>query len=321
MNFVVLSIIIGVSSFLICFILLSAKEPQKDETQKRLDKIKRKSFESEKEIKERISLLVNDTTYRIQFVGHILKNFSFSAKIRNALFLADSKLQVDTFIFLSILIGVLAGSLIAIKSVVCAPIGFIFSIIPSLMLHSSINKRVKMFTQQFPDALNMISSSLRAGHPLMSSFETVVQEMPKPVSSVFKNTVDEISLGIDIKEALNSMVKLVPQSMDLKFFVTAVLIQRDVGGNLAELLDSLSATIRERFKILGQLKAQTAQTRFSGIILSIMPPLVGGGIFILSPEYMDPLLHTEQGKLVLLGAVFLTLLGLYSIRKITDIEF
>ena len=321
MNFVVLSIIIGVSSFLICYILLSAKEPQKDETQKRLDKIKRKSFESEKEIKERISLLVNDTTYRIQFVGHILKNFSFSAKIRNALFLADSKLQVDTFIFLSILIGVLVGSLIAIKSVVCAPIGFIFSIIPSLMLRSSINKRVKMFTQQFPDALNMISSSLRAGHPLMSSFETVVQEMPKPVSSVFKNTVDEISLGIDIKEALNSMVKLVPQSMDLKFFVTAVLIQRDVGGNLAELLDSLSATIRERFKILGQLKAQTAQTRFSGIVLSIMPPLVGGGIFVLSPEYMDPLLHTEQGKLVLLGAVFLTLLGLYSIRKITDIEF
>lgn len=177
-----------------------------------------------------------------------------------------------------------------------------------------------MFTQQFPDALNMISSSLRAGHPLLASFETVVQEMPKPVSTVFKTPVDEISLGIDVKEALNSMVKLIPDSLDLKFFVTAVLIQRDVGGNLAELLDGLSTTIRERFKLLGQLKAQTAQTRFSGIILSVMPPLVGGGIFLLSPEYMEPLLKTQQGNLALLGAVFLTLLGLYSINKITNIE-
>lgn len=320
MNVLISSCLIGFSFFLICLILLSSQAPQKDETQKRLDKIKRKSFETEKEIKERISLLVNDTTYQIQFLGRILKQFSFSSKIKNALLLADSKLQVDTFLFLSFLCGLIGFSLISMKSIICAPFGFILSIIPSVMLTSAIQKRLRMFTQQFPDALNMISSSLRAGHPLMASFETVVQEMPKPVCSVFKNTVDEISLGIDIKEALNSMIKLVPQSMDLKFFVTAVLIQRDVGGNLAELLDSLSGTIRERFKILGQLKAQTAQTRFSGIILSIMPPLVGGAIFALSPEYMSPLLTTENGKLALLLSIFLTLMGLYCIKKITDIE-
>lgn len=320
MNILIYSILIGLSSFLICLIILTSKENQEDETQQRLNKIKRKSFESEKEIKERISLLVNDTSYKIQFLGQILKNFSFSAKIKNSLYIADSKLQIDTFLFLSFLCGLIGFCAIAIKSTIFAPIGLVLSAVPSIFLNSTIQKRLKMFTQQFPDALNMISSSLRAGHPLMASFETVVQEMPKPVSSVFKNTVDEISLGIDIKDALNSMIKLVPQSMDLKFFVTAVLIQRDVGGNLAELLDSLSETIRERFKILGQLKAQTAQTRFSGIILSIMPPLVGGGIFALSPEYMEPLLTTENGKLALLSSVFLTLLGLYCIRKITDIE-
>ena len=320
MNTLIISSLIGISTFFVCIILLTSKEQTKDATQVRLDKIKRKSFESEKEIKERISLLVNDTTYRIQFLGQILKNFSFSEKIKNKLFLADSKLQIDTFLFLSLSIGLLMSSLIALKSMICAPIGMIFSIIPSLILDSAINKRLQMFTEQFPDALNMISSSLRAGHPLMASFETVVQEMPKPVSSVFKNTVDEISLGIDIKDALNSMVKIIPQSMDLKFFVTAVLIQRDVGGNLAELLDSLSGTIRERFKILGQLRAQTAQTRFSGIILGIMPPLVCGGIFLLSPEYMEPLINTTNGKIVLLSSVFLTILGLFSIKKITDIE-
>lgn len=315
-----LSFLIGISAFLICAILLTSTEQKKDATQKRLEKIKNKSFKNDKEIQEKISLLVSDTTYRVKFFGQILRNFKTTEKIKNALFLADSKLQVDTFIFLSMLCGVFLSALIGMLSTKYALLGLIGCAIPALILRNNINNRLGMFTQQFPDALNMISSSLRAGHPLLASFETVVQEMPQPVSNVFKTAVDEISLGIDVKDALNSMIKIIPASLDLKFFVTAVLIQRDVGGNLAELLDGLSTTIRERFKLLGQLKAQTAQTRFSGLILSLMPPMVGGAIFLLSPEYIDPLLHTEQGNLALLAAVFLTILGLYSIKRITDIE-
>jgi len=320
MSTAALSFLIGFSAFCICLILFSPSVKPKDATQKRLDKIKNKSFKTEKEINEKISLLVADTTYRIKFLGQILRRFKTTEKIKNALFIADSKLQVDTFIFLCVFFALLGFGIIAVFSLMYAPLGLGFGIIPAISLRLNINKRLQMFTQQFPDALNMISSSLRAGHPLMASFETVVQEMPQPVSNVFKTSVDEISLGIDVKDALNSMIRLIPDSLDLKFFVTAVLIQRDVGGNLAELLDGLSATIRERFKLLGQLKAQTAQTRFSGIILGIMPPLVGGGIFLLSPEYMEPLLKTQQGNMALLGAIFLTLLGLYSINKITDIE-
>lgn len=319
MNTLILSIFTGLACFWICMILLSPSG-KKDVTQKRLEQIKNKSFQNEKELKEKISLLVSDTTFHIKFLGNILKHFKATEKIKNALFLAGSKLQVDTFIFLSLFLGLLFFGLIATLSLTYAPLGLAAGIIPSVSLRANINKRLQMFTQQFPDALNIISSSLRAGHPLMASFETVVQEMPQPVSTVFKTAVDEISLGIDVKDALNSMIKIIPDSLDLKFFVTAVLIQRDVGGNLAELLDGLSATIRERFKLLGQLKAQTAQTRFSGLILSVMPPLVGGGIFLLSPDYMEPLLKTQQGNLALLGAIFLTLLGLYSINRITDIE-
>lgn len=320
MNITILSLLIGFSSFLICMILLPQKDKPKDATHKRLEQIKTKSYHNEKELNEKITLIIADTSYQIQFIGNILRNFKISEQIKNDLFLANSKLYVDTFIFLSLLLGILGSSVIAIKFPAYALIGMVLSIIPSIHLKVVINKNLQLFTQQFPDALNMISSSLRAGHPLMASFETVVQEMPQPVNRVFKHAVDKISLGIDVKEALNSMVTLIPDSLDLKFFVTAVLIQRDVGGNLAELLDGLSSTIRERFKLLGQLKAQTAQTRFSGIILSFMPPLVGGGIFILSPEYMEPLLKTEQGNYVLAGAVVLTILGLYFINKISKIE-
>lgn len=320
MNTVIISLIVGMSSFFISILLFSSATKRKGAEQKRLEKIKNKSFKKEKELEKKISLIVSDTTYRLKFMGNFLRQFKITEKIKNALFLADSKMYLDTFLFISISLGILVCCLIAIISKPFAPIGLFATAIPFIILKVKINKRLHMFTQQFPDALNMISSSLRAGHPLMSSFEIVVQEMPQPVNIIFKTAVDEISLGVDVKDALNNMVKIIPGSIDLKFFVTAVLIQRDVGGNLAELLDGLSTTIRERFKLLGQLRAQTAQTRFSGIVLSIMPPLVGGGIFLLSPEYMEPLLKTQQGNLALLSAIFLTLLGLYFINKITNIE-
>ncbi len=320
MNTLILSFVIGISIFLISSSIISFVFRTNDLTQKRLEKIKNKSFKNEKEIKEKISLLVSDSTYKIKIAGQILRQFHFSEKIKNALFLANSKLQVDTFLFISITMGLISFGLIYLIAPIYSPLGLFATFVPPIMLKIQINKRLQLFTQQFPDALNMISSSLRAGHPLLASFETVVQEMPQPVSTVFKTAVDEISLGLDAKTAMNSMIQTIPDSIDLKFFVTAVLIQREVGGNLAELLDGLSLTIRERFKLLGQLKVQTAQTRFSGIILSLMPPLVGGAIFMLNPEYMEPLLKTQQGNIALLLAVFLTLLGLYFINKITDIE-
>ena len=320
MNTLILSFVIGISVFLISSSIIYFVFRTNDLTQKRLEKIKNKSFKNEKEIKEKISLLVSDSTYKIKIAGQILRQFHFSEKIKNALFLANSKLQVDTFLFISITMGLISFGLIYLIAPIYSPLGLFVTFVPPIMLKIQINKRLQLFTQQFPDALNMISSSLRAGHPLLASFETVVQEMPQPVSTVFKTAVDEISLGLDAKTAMNSMIQTIPDSIDLKFFVTAVLIQREVGGNLAELLDGLSLTIRERFKLLGQLKAQTAQTRFSGIILSLMPPLVGGAIFMLNPEYMEPLLKTQQGNIALLLAVFLTLLGLYFINKITDIE-
>lgn len=321
MNTMLTSLLTGLGAFFVMFTILGVKEEKVDLTHKRLKKVKNKSFKKEKELSEKISLIVADTNYRIKFLGKILRNFKLSEYLKTALFVANSKLQVDTFLFICILsalpfillIGVLASRQ-------WMPVGLFGIVIPFILLKGKINHNAKMFTQQFPDALNLISSSLRAGHPLLSSFETVVTEMPSPVNKIFKTAVDEISLGGDVKEALNGMIDYVPSSMDLKFFVTAVIVQREVGGNLAELLDGLSLTIRERFKLLGQLRAQTAQTRFSGLVLSIMPPVVGVGIFMLNPEYMKPFLTTEQGHLVLLLAIFLTLLGLYFIQKITNIE-
>lgn len=181
-------------------------------------------------------------------------------------------------------------------------------------------KRTNLFTQQFPEALDMLSSSLRAGHSLYGAFDIIVKEMPSPISQVFKSAVDEISFGIDTKDAILSLNKVMPFSMDLKFFTTAVILQREVGGNLAKVLDSLSITIRERFKMLGQLKAQTSQSKFSGIVLTLVPPLIALILFFISPDYMDPLLNTPQGNIAIAVAAGMLCIGIFCIVKILSIE-
>ncbi len=135
------------------------------------------------------------------------------------------------------------------------------------------------------------------------------KKMPKPISTVFATTTGDISLGIDTKDAFYSMSRVMPQSMDLRFFITAVLIQKEVGGNLAELLDSLSVTIRERFKLLGQLRVLTAQTRLSGAIIGFVPPLVLGAIYFMNPEYIKPLFTETQGQIALVVAICMSIMG------------
>ena len=200
------------------------------------------------------------------------------------------------------------------------PVSIIGAFIPYSMLKANTTKRNENFAKQLPDALDLISSSLRAGHSIYSAFEVVTKEMSMPISGIFKTALDEIAVGSDSKLAITSLSKTMPDSIDLKFFITAVILQREVGGNLAKILDGLAYTIRERFKMAGQLKAQTAQARFSGIMLVCVPPIIAVILFVLSPDYMKPLLDTDQGNTALLLSISLLLTGVYMIKRIMTIE-
>ena len=258
--------------------------------------------------------------FKFGFLGKYLKNLKPAEYLKDQLYYAGLDIQVDVFILISALFGLPC----LIIAAVTTPYFILFSIlsafIPLGIVKFLIMKRTNLFTQQFPEALDLLSSSLRAGHSLYSAFDVIVKEMPAPINQVFKNTVDEISFGIDTKDAIMSLTRVMPFSMDLKFFTTAVLLQREVGGNLAKVLDGLSVTIRERFKMLGQLKAQTSQSKFSGIILTLVPPLIALVLFFISPGYMDPLLHTPEGNIAVAVAVGLLILGIYCIVKILSIE-
>jgi tight adherence protein B len=190
---------------------------------------------------------------------------------------------------------------------------------PFLWLILKRKKRLNTFAQQLPEAMELVARALRAGHSLAAGLHVVSEESPAPISKEFGRVYEEQNLGISLEEALKSLCKRVP-NLDLKFFVTSVVIQRQTGGDLAEILDRIGYVIRERIKILGQVKALTAEGRLSGIVLIALPI----GLFLMmlwmKPDYIQLLWKDPLGVQMSIGAIVLMLVGSYSIKKIIDIK-
>lgn len=192
-------------------------------------------------------------------------------------------------------------------------------IIPLLVVKSKTSSRIKAFDAQISDALVLISSSLRSGYSFMQAIELVSREMPPPISVEFFRVLREINLGVTTDEAMEHMAERI-NSDDLDLVVTAVLIQRQVGGNLAEILDSISNTIRERVKIKGHIRTLTAQGRLSGLIIGLLPLVLLGVISILNPDYISLLFTTTVGHVMLIGAAASEIFGMLVIRNIVNIK-
>ena len=190
---------------------------------------------------------------------------------------------------------------------------------PFIWLFVKRGNRLKLFAAQLPDAMELVARALRAGHSLAAGMHVVAEEMPAPISKEFGRVYEEQNLGIPLEESLRGMCERVP-NLDLRFFVTSVAIQRQTGGDLAEILDRIGHIIRERFKILGQVKALTAEGRLSGIVLIALPI----GLFMLmlwmKPDYISLLWKDDMGIKMSVGAIVLMLIGSYAIKKIVDIK-
>jgi tight adherence protein B len=191
--------------------------------------------------------------------------------------------------------------------------------LPILWLMMRRKRRFKKFAKQLPDALELISRALRAGHSLASGFNLVAEEMMAPVATEFRKAFEEQNLGIPLDEALEGMTERMP-NLDLKFFATAVILQRQTGGDLAEILDKIGRLIRERFQIWGQVQALTGEGRLSGIVLLALPPALFVAVWRLNPDYVLPLFTDPLGKQMLLWAVVMQILGALVIRKIVNIK-
>jgi len=201
-------------------------------------------------------------------------------------------------------------------SLLAGPLGFVA---PFGWLRHRRTKRLKKFEEQFPEALDLLSRAIRAGHAFQTAMGMVADELVEPVGPEFKKTFDQQNFGLPLRDALAQLSDRVPL-LDVRFFVTAVLIQRDTGGNLSEILDNLAHVVRERFKIMRQVRVHTAHGRFTGYVLLALPAALGVVLSFINPEHMGLLFHEHLGQLLLIGAMVLQPVGFLWIRKVIKIE-
>ena len=180
-------------------------------------------------------------------------------------------------------------------------------------------QRLKLFAAQLPDALEMFARGLRAGQSLAFGFNMVGSEMAAPIGKEFNRIFEEQNLGIPMEESLNSLSQRIP-NLDLKFFITAVLLQRQTGGDLAEILDKIGSLIRDRFRIWGQVQALTGEGRLSGIVLLALPLVLFVTVYQLNPKYVASLFTDPLGKKMLAFAIIMQIVGALVIRKIVNIK-
>jgi len=204
--------------------------------------------------------------------------------------------------------------------VFAAPMAAAFAgVAPYLWLMHRRTSRRKRFEEQFPEALDLMSRAIRAGHALQTALGMAADELPDPVGPEFKKTFDQQNFGLPLRDALNEMAVRIPL-LDVRFFVTAVLIQRDTGGNLAEILDNLAHVVRERFKIRRQVRVHTAHGRFTGYVLLALPAALAIALSFINPEHMQLLFREHMGQMMLMGAIVMQVIGFLWIRQVIKIE-
>jgi tight adherence protein B len=197
--------------------------------------------------------------------------------------------------------------------------GLVASAIPYLAVRNMARRRTRRFEEQLPEGLELLTRSLRAGHGLGSGFHMVGEEMGDPIGTEFGLVAEEVRFGLDMRDALDNLTRRV-DNQDLPYFTTAVLIQRQTGGNLAELLDKLSMLLRERAQFYGKVRALTAQGRGAAAFLACWLPLISAVVWFTSPTYLEPLFENRWGHAVIAAAVVTDIAGYLIARRIADVQ-
>ena len=235
---------------------------------------------------------------------------------------ADSPINFQTFVLISGGVGILGATIGAVTQSP-TPLWPVFALMTGIMplfwLKWRRKKRFAKFGAQLPDALSLIARALRSGHSLNAGLSMVVEEMAAPIGLEFQIAYEEQNLGIPIEQALKNMMKRMP-NLDLKFFVTAVSIQRQTGGDLAEIIDKICEVVRERVKILGMVQALTGEGRMSGAVLMALPIVIFIAVYYLNQEYVMVLFTTPLGKKMVAFGVVMQIVGAICIKKIIDIK-
>jgi tight adherence protein B len=232
------------------------------------------------------------------------------------------KTTISAMLLIAAVHAVVIGFLV--MKLLNAPWGFVLGAIlgfalPFMYLNMKRTRRMRAFEEAFPEALDLIARALKAGHAFVTGLKMVADEMPEPIGPEFRKTFDEQNFGLPLKDALENLTLRVP-GLDVRFFATAVLIQRETGGNLSEILENLAHVVRERFKILRQVRVYTAHGRMTGYVLLALPAVLCIALMFINPDHMNLLFRERMGQMLLMIAVTMQVIGYIWIRQVVKIE-
>ena len=258
----------------------------------------------------------------IPWLNRILVELQATLHLKRMLDQADLHITPSRLVMLSGMAGILAAMAVSMLSVGLLLIilaGLVAAAAPFIHVWWTRKKRFDRFLENLPDALELMSRALSAGHAFPEALHMVSTEMPEPIATEFRKTYEEQNLGLSLKLALENLTDRMPL-LDLRMCITAVLIQRETGGNLAEILEKVAYTIRERFRIMGDLKTLTTSSRLSAWILCGLPVFVAIAVTFMNPEYMSVLWKDPRGHYLIAAAMILQVSGMLVVRKILNIK-
>jgi tight adherence protein B len=319
MLFVVVAFVVVFVIFLGTYWVLQVLPEQKAERtlERRLQPVKRRR------LGESLGLLRNvDPASTLPFLQKSLARAGLVDKLERKIEQSGLKLTVGRLVLMMIFLGVVVflGTWTFTRLIpVAIAAGVMCSTVPMFVIKHAASRRIKKLEEQFPEAIELIARALRSGHAFTTGIGMVAEEMPDPVRTEFQLMHDRQNFGMPLAEAMKGFAERMP-ILDARFFVTAVLTQRESGGNLSAVLDSLAAIIRDRFRLRRQVRALSAHGRITGLVLFCLPPVLTALLMLIAPSHMSILFTDPIGVRIVIIIVGLQIVGFYAMRRIIDIE-
>src|SRR5262252_2561987 len=318
-----IAILVFVVVSLGAFVVISLLDERQARARVLRDRLSSTSETGEAAPLEDIALLRDEKVSEIPALDNLLRRSDRVSALQKTLSQADIKTRAGNFILLCFGCGCLAAFIVyfaANKVLLFAWVGFLLGcFLPYAYANFQRTKRFNEFEELFPEAIDTLARAVRAGHAFTTALEMISDEVSEPVASEFRKLFEEQKFGLPVRDALLNLTERVPL-VDVKFFVTAVMLQRETGGNLTEILDNLSYVIRERFKIMRQVRVYTAQGRLTMMLLMGLPPVIVVSMLLLNPSFIRPLFLDPIGHVLVVAGITLQTLGYFVIRKIIQIQ-
>jgi len=321
-----MALMVSIATFLaiavgfIAIWMFTGTETDQERIRERLESVRK--VDQRGEITLDLKLIRDEMLSTVPLLHRIMMRLSWSARLMDLIAQAGLKLKPAKFVLVSGVMGAAGFVLISHfyrMSLISLVVAVVFAALPLAFLLWKRRKRLDKFEEHFPEALDLLGRAVRAGHPFTTGLEMISKEAPEPVAGEFRKTFEEQNFGLPLRDALVNMCERVPL-VDVRFFVTALLVQKETGGNLAEILDELSRVIRDRFRIYREVQVKTAQGRLSALIMIALPMVMMLVLNFLNPTYMQGLFRDPLGPTILGVCAVLQIIGSFILWRIVSIK-